>query len=370
MPEGLEYHLIRTSAELEAFAPRWSVLWREDPYATPFQSPAWLLPWWHQFGQPDLRAVSILQNGSPIGWLPFYIYREPRTGERQLLLLGVGTTDYLDGLFASTCTVEHVQHALEMLCSEGGWDVLYASQLLPHSLLFQALQRNIALDTNTGFQTNGDVQREHGDAPGLQSFDGESCSRMPALSLAELPQKIRRNAMYYRNRALRLGRLELTVADETNWAPAFEALQSLHTARWQSRGETGVLSDERVLAWHREALPLLARSGLLRLCCLRLNGEIIGVLYSLVDLPSRPVRTQYFYLTAYAIHHEDLRPGTLLLALAIDRAASEGVAIIDMLRGDEAYKQIWHMERTPTFGFRMRRPAHDRTAAQGTEAAA
>ena len=26
-----------------------------------------------------------------------------------------------------------------------------------------------------------------------------------------------------------------------------------------------------------------------------------------------------------------------------------------VLRGEEAYKQIWHMERTPTFGFEVKR---------------
>jgi CelD/BcsL family acetyltransferase involved in cellulose biosynthesis len=328
--KSVAYKVIRTTRELDGFAPLWSALWQDDPQATPFQSPEWLLPWWHQFGQPELRAVVISQDARLIGFLPFYIYQEPDTGERQLLLLGVGTTDYLDGIFSPACTQEYVQAALDLACTEKDWDILSASQLRPPSMLFQALQ-------SAGLS--------------IRHFDGESCSRMPAVRMAELPQKIRRNAMYYRNRAMRLGKLELTVANESNWAASFDALQRLHTTRWEDCGQPGVLADQRVIAWHREAVPRLQRGGMLRLSSLSLNGETIGVLYSLIDPPSRPMRTQYFYLTAYSTGHAELRPGTLLLAFAIERAAEEGVRTIDMLRGDEAYKQIWHMERVPTYGF-------------------
>ena len=66
-------------------------------------------------------------------------------------------------------------------------------------------------------------------------------------------------------------------------------------------------------------------------------------------------RTQYFYLTAFSGEHAELRPGTLLLASAIEHAAQEGVAIIDMLRGEEAYKQLWYLEPAPTCGLEIRR---------------
>jgi CelD/BcsL family acetyltransferase involved in cellulose biosynthesis len=171
---------------------------------------------------------------------------------------------------------------------------------------------------------------------------------MKAVTMAELPQKIRRNAMYYRNRAKRVGTLELVQADDLNWVDCFEDLKRLHTSRWNTRGEEGVLSDDRAVRWHREAMPLLLSAGLLRLMALRLNGETIAVLYSLIDR-ERGERVQYFYITAYSPEHADLRPGTLLIAYAAEHAAHEGVAIIDMLRGEESYKQIWHLEKSPTW---------------------
>lgn len=344
MPSGITYHFLRSTDELHAAIPRWSALWRGDPSATPFQSPEWLVPWWRQFGQDDLRAVAIARGGAWIGFLPFYLYREPYTGERQLLQLGVSTSDYLDGLFAPACTAAHIRGALDLLLREPGWDVFYASQLPPHSRLFHAVQQ---------------MQDETGNERRIRQLEGESCSRMRAVTMADLPVKIRRNAMYYRNCAMRQGKLELQVADSTNWAEAFGALRRLHTERWLERGETGVLSDERTLEWHREALPLLERSGILRLISLRLNGEMIAVLYALVDPAWRPLRTQYIYLTGYSTRHSALRPGTLSIALASERAAEEGIAVIDMLRGHETYKQLWHLEWRATKGFAMESAANE-----------
>lgn len=350
------FSVLRTTQQLDEFVPTWSALWQADVHATPFQHPAWLLPWWQQFGQPDLRAVVLQRQGTPIGLLPLYLYSSPgRDVGRKLLALGAGTTDYLDGIFAPDCTVAHIQQAFRLLAAEDTWDILDLLQLRPGSLLARALA----------------------ETPGARAIESLSCSRGPARSISELPVKIRRNALYYRNRAMRRGSLTLACAGLEELLPTFDELARLHTARWQHAGEPGVLADERVLAWHREALPKLQRAGLLRLSTLRLDDAVLGILYSLADPADRNTtgsvtdaekvspagRAQYFYLTAYSPDYADLRPGTLLLALAMEQAAVEGVRAIDMLRGKEAYKRLWHLEPAPTLGFRLPHPGRLASAA-------
>lgn len=331
MPKDYVCRVICHTDELEEFRASWRALWAEDSNATPFQSPEWLLPWWHQFGSPELRAVVISHGGKPIGFLPFYIYCEPNRRELQLLLMGAGTTDYLDGVFAPQCKVEHVRMALEVLEESPGWDVMHAVQLRKGSLLFRALKE--ASEWNP------------------QSFATDACSQMRAVPISQLPVKIRRNAMYYRNRAMRAGELELSLADDESWPAFFDALVRLHTTRWQQNGELGVLADPRVLACHREAIPQLLRRGMLQLYSLLLNGDVLGVAYSLTDPAARANGTLYIYLAAHSIEHASLRPGTLLLAAVTERAAEEGIQTIDLLRGQESYKKLWHVESVPTFGF-------------------
>jgi CelD/BcsL family acetyltransferase involved in cellulose biosynthesis len=123
MREGLRYESIRNSNGLEQLAPEWTALWRADEHATPFQSPAWLVPWWHCFGA-ELWTIAIRRHDALVGLLPFYVYCEPRSGERQLLPLGVGTTDYLDGVFSPQLSVEDVSGGLELLYAQDGWDAL------------------------------------------------------------------------------------------------------------------------------------------------------------------------------------------------------------------------------------------------------
>ena len=340
MPE-LRIHLLRTTAELEAFAPAWRALYEADPEATPFQHPAWLIPWWRQFGQPELRAIVLSRAEVPVGLLPLYIYSDPPNRERHLLPLGVGTTDYVGGVFAPTCTAADIRLALELLAEDAGWDTLHLPQLRPGSRLLEALAA----------------------IPSAQPFDAQPCSRMRAVPMTQLPGRIRQNAMYYRKRAARQGNLVLNTIDASGIPATFDALVRMHTERWQQAGQPGVFADSRVTEWHREALPLLNAAGLLRLSTLTLNDEVIGVLYSLADPPGRSDRTRYVYLTAYSGKYADVGPGTVLLALAIEEAAHQGITTIDMLRGDEPYKRLWHFEPTPTKGVSIPHPARIAVAA-------
>ncbi len=338
--DGTTIRSLRSTGQFEALASALLDLWTSDPHATPFQHPAWLIPWWHHFGQPDLRLVTICESETLLAVLPLYIYKDPASGERQLLLVGAGTSDYLDGLVSPRCTVPQIVAALDSLHEDPAWDVAHFTQLRPLSLLWQALERLAA-----GPEPHGSIT----------PYPGEPCSYCPAVSIADLPRKVRSDVRYFRNSAIGQGALELTLATADDAQQVFNNLVRFHTDRWQQAGEAGVLADPAVLAWHREALPLLAAQGLLRLATLRLAGESIAVLYSLIDPPSRAHRRQYFYLMGFSTEHAALHPGTLLTALAIEHAAAEGVETIDMLRGGETYKQFWHVNPAPTFGFAVRR---------------
>jgi CelD/BcsL family acetyltransferase involved in cellulose biosynthesis len=331
----LEIGLIRNTRELEAAAEAWRALWNEDPQATPFQSPEWLLPWWHVFGQSELRVAAIYGGGRLTGLAPFCLDTGSNPRERRLIALGAGTSDYLDGVFSPACPETSVQHALGIVTAAGPWDMLSVPQLQPHSFLLRAARQ---------------IER-------AEIFTAARCWQAAASRLDALPGKMRHNVGYYRNRAAAAGRLEFGLVPDSELQQALDQLASLSTARWQSRGEHGALADARVMAWHRAALPRLAESGLLRFYALKLDSETIAVLYSLLDPPGRVRRRLYVYLHAFSQEHRELAPGTVLQALAIDSAAAEGAEVVDWLRGDEQYKRLWHAQPVPTYGFTLRERA-------------
>jgi hypothetical protein len=59
----------------------------------------------------------------------------------------------------------------------------------------------------------------------------------------------------------------------------FSALVELHHARWNTRGEPGVLTQSRVRKFHRKAAFALLKSGLLRMYALKVNGNLAALYY-------------------------------------------------------------------------------------------
>src|SRR5690348_5126689 len=79
--------------ELITLAAEWRDLWARSR-ATPFQSPAWLIPWWHHFHPGELFVVTIRHAQRLVGLAPFYI--EVGALGRRILPIGISLSDYLD----------------------------------------------------------------------------------------------------------------------------------------------------------------------------------------------------------------------------------------------------------------------------------
>jgi CelD/BcsL family acetyltransferase involved in cellulose biosynthesis len=316
---------------LERLRPEWEALWRAVPDATPFQSPAWLIAWWRHVGEGALLVLALRAAGRLVGLFPFYRYTQPEGGGRRLFPLGIATTDYLDALLlpeavpAQGVVGRHL--ALRAEAEAWEWPQLRAGSPL------------LALPAPAGWSEE------------IAAADPCPCLTLPD-SLDALPARVSaktlRDLRAVRRRADQAGALRWETEAGGIEAP-FDALLRLHAARWATRGEGGVLADPAVQAMHREALPGLHRAGLLRFHALRLDGEIVAVLYALVDPPGRSARRLYLYLSGFNPALERLSPGMLLVGRAVEAAIAEGLAVADFLRGRERYKYFWGAEDQPTF---------------------
>ena len=148
------------------------------------------------------------------------------------------------------------------------------------------------------------------------------------------PRKLRKLRMARHRFARRGGDVE--TADAVT-APAFlEALVRLHAARWESRGEAGVLADPLVQAYHRAALPGLVAHGLLYATLVRIETRVAGVFYGM-----KRDATLYAYLGGFDPDFAFESPGTVLMGDALDRMVRDGAGRLDLLRGQEPYKYEW-----------------------------
>jgi len=120
--------LIANDAALATLRPAWERLWRRTSSWTPFQSPAWLLPWWRQFGTGAPRVAVLHDGGGLQGVLPLYVLEDG--AERRLLPMGAGITDYQDALLAPGLPADAARLLLEAALRRARRDGVTACDLI------------------------------------------------------------------------------------------------------------------------------------------------------------------------------------------------------------------------------------------------
>ncbi|MBN8873276.1 MAG: GNAT family N-acetyltransferase [Rhodospirillales bacterium] len=307
----MKVHVITQDDDLASFWPEWDRIWARVPGATPFQSPAWMRAWWQVFGSPHpIVAIATTSSGA-CGLLPLYRYQD------KLLPMGVGITDYLDLLLTPDAPPEA------------------AAALLAAALQASRVTRCDLPDLPVG------AALRLTPPPAGWADDTWSGAPCPELTLREtlaltVPKSMLRDLRQARHRAERAGGARYVTADRATLPHWLDTLATLHGARWEGRGETGVLADPAVRRFHALAAPALLEAGLLRLVAVELDGRPAGVVLALRDR-----ERLYFYLGAFDPARRYESPGTLLIGHMLEQAIDERLTAAHFLRGGEAYKYRW-----------------------------
>lgn len=300
-------------AQPAALAAEWEALWRRVPGASPFQSPAWLLPWWEVFGT-DRPVIACLRDDETLrGLLPLYVLAETTP---KLLPIGIGLSDYCDALLDPALPADAVTALLDAALREAEAPVCDLPDIPPDARLRQA-------------------RPPHGWALSWQ--DSVTCPVLivpPDVNQAEhaVPARMRRKLRMNCNRAARLGGFRIQYADAGSVAAVTEALLRLNAQHWGG--------NDAASRFHRRAAPRLLQAGLLRLATLHIGEAVAACCYALADAHDRLL----FYMSGSDPAYSMVSPGSLLIAGMIDDALAEGRREIHFLRGDEAYKYAWGAE--------------------------
>jgi CelD/BcsL family acetyltransferase involved in cellulose biosynthesis len=299
-----------------ALSAEWAQLWRRCPSATPFQHPAWMLPWIrHMRGDAALRCIAMWSGERLCAVIP--LVHLVRNGRRVLLLAGAGTSDYLGAAILPSSVPQVLARLERCVLDLDPWDDIDLPQLRVE-------------DPLNGFRPAR--LRE-------TRMDGEPCPGVTwegsATAETVLPTRLQSNLRYYRRRLERHARVEFSRVNAAGIDEALSRLIEFHAIRWGHRGG-GVLGSRAVQTFHREAARRLDASRLLALYTLRLSGRIAAVAYCLQHAPAT-----YYYLGGFEPADADLSPGTLVIAHAIEDTVRRGARTFDFLRGQEPYKYLW-----------------------------
>lgn len=317
----------------QCFAELESELWalfEQTHFATPFQSPAWWLPWAESFvADGELRVVTLHIEGRLAGVIPLIVRAE--SSGWTCTLLGRGITDYLDALCPAvapellTGIVEETMGHLAMPANQVDLTDLPAQSGL---LQLRAVGR---------ITPEVDCVCPVVDLP----------PTYPAL-VRGLPGWLVRNLKQTESRLSRLGQLTWETADEANLEAYLEVFFQLHGARWRSRGSGGVLSSPAVQRFHRQAARRLLGRGMLRLETALLDGVPIAAAYLFLR------QDAHLYLTGFDPSIDRVSLGSLVIGKALAAAIAGGYRHFDFLRGAEPYKYAWGARNAFTYRITLR----------------
>jgi CelD/BcsL family acetyltransferase involved in cellulose biosynthesis len=327
--EELSARVLRSVGEIHDISSEWRDLFHRCR-ATAFQSPDWLLPWIEVFSPEETLFVEVRCGDRLVGLAPLLIYR--RDSERVLAFMGGGVSDYLDLLVDPAFEPQVIFEIVSaVLNAHEEWTVLDLTDLPSNSPLL----RSPFLKRSAG---------EHDSCSVLRL----SHTREDLLHL--LSKRQRANLRNAHSRLERAGGGQVEIATPETLPEFLDDLFTLHTNRWSEQGESGVLDDERVRAFHQSCAPALLQSGRLHLARLRLANRTIAVIHSLFSH-----ETAYCYLQGFDPKFSSLSPGTQLMFSVMADAVARGMRKFDFLRGREAYKQHWRGETKPTFRIQLPR---------------
>jgi CelD/BcsL family acetyltransferase involved in cellulose biosynthesis len=309
---GLRTEIIRDPGALEDLEPCWWRLWSRSVAATPFQSPAWLIPWWQTFAPGDLAAIAVWSGDDLAGLAPLYLERHVR-GPR-LLPIGISLSDYLDIL-----CVPDLKAEAGAAIADAALSLEWSQWILP-DLPADAVSLSLELPN-----AEEHLSMAHA-CPVLPLDRGRTLA-------STVPARRRRQLRRAEKAARRRGAVVVSRC-ESDPGMFVDKLIGLHGARWADRGG-GVLSDLAV-GFHRRALPRLAQSGLARCLTIEIGDAAVGAYYGFHHRDRA-----YAYLGGFDPAFAAESPGAILIGHAISMAEREGGREFDFLRGREAYKYGW-----------------------------
>ena len=317
----MQVELICDSDRLRQFAPEWSAFVRQQQNVTPFQLPDWLMTWWSHFGSGTPYVIAFRERDL-VGVMPCFLHEW--NGLRQLTLMGSGISDYLDPIFAPCYESAIVDCLREHITSNSSWDICD----------WQDISNNTPLLALAGQGLDARVTSE---TPCSESALEDSYENF----WQQRPHQIHRNVRRYTDKAKQSGTLQFSVTSTAD-PDLLDALIALHAARWQARGESGMIEANRSKDFLLDIVSQLADQDFVRIFSLQYEGNVAAILLGFAY-----EGTLYGYLTAFDPTHAQLRLGLVLLSEAFRECYRQSFRTWNFCRGDEAYKLLWGAQFLP-----------------------
>ena len=320
--ETLKVEVLKSTREFAALEEEWEELFRNAPNATPFQSWSWLYSWWEHYGEGcELVLTSIRRHdGTLVGVVPLMLERRRSFG--RLFFLGTGVTDYLDLLAREGWEAAVCEAAARALRRTNSWRVADFHQLRPGAVAWGLLEQWPGPTTCL----RQDV------SPVIEVKPWEDL-------LASLSKNLRSTVRRAIRRAQADG-IHPKIAGPKAAEEAARRLVALHRESREGRNIGAEHLSERFEAYMAAVARRMTSNGLGGISEFWRDGEVVISNFWVCG---------HDFLGTYVLgaSQEALQRyqwSSLYIWDAVNVANDQGVAQIDLLRGEEQYKLRWASE--------------------------
>jgi CelD/BcsL family acetyltransferase involved in cellulose biosynthesis len=311
----------KEAAELlrnESFRFKWELLYRECPWATAAQSPAFVTSWYETYRRHyDLLLVcEFSASGALTGLLPLALSEAGRA-----VLPGAHQAEYQSWLALASNGKSFLEASLKLLSRETEIG----------ALLFRYLPSGAPVDVG-------------GASPGLPWKCEIESHRRPIVRLAsgaEVREYVRRktNKIIKNrwNRLKRIGNVRIErIRGSEELVPIFDQLIDWYDVRQEmAHGKRPFQADKNKKNWHLELL----KEGLLHVTLLKAGQEVLSAIFGLSDGKTysmmMPVfNPEYAQYSPIALHH----------LMLVERLQAEGFSVLDLTPGSDHFKERFAAE--------------------------
>lgn len=352
-----QFQLLTGEDDLDRIAPVWKALLEASAQPELMQDFRWLRSWWRHYGGGRALAVGTFYDGETLVAIApccrrVFRYRLGIRFER-LDLLGAGEgeadsvcSEYL-GLIVREGYEERAAGAFAAEVIKGGfgpWDECVLEMMHGKSPIVEAIARWFG---------------EHGLTPELSTTMEAPYVALPSnwASFERTLGKKRRQAVKYaiRDFAVWAGERGYTLrraSDGQSLQEGFRILLDLHEERWRGDGKAGAFASPRFRAFHEEVAPQFLATGQLDLSWVTVGDEPVAAHYSFTA-----DGRNYFYQSGRKMDvPKAIRPGIVMMRLAVEDAMNRGMREFDLLGGKSQYKMLFARATRPLVRLRVARP--------------
>ena len=313
----------------DALADDWSALASATGAASPFAGPGFARAWWSAWGRG--RAVAVASASDPDGRLLALVPLRHDPAQDELRFLADGRADYASALAAPGA--EHLLRRLvDLALRSTGARRALLRRMPTDSRATQALASHAGpAPTPTRLLRAVDARRLPAVAttePGHVVVRG---SELDALAAALDRYSSARHLRWFEARG---GLRHRVLEDPAEIAASMDTFMALHRRDFAARQLSSLFDDPSAVTFYRSLPSQPDLAGVLRLDILEHEDRPIAA-----HVGFQTSEAVLYYKPAMEPSAASRRPGKLLLSLLARQTLAGGRSELDLLSGDEPYKQ-------------------------------